>query len=208
MGILGRLVFREILSGALLGGVLFTFVLSLQRVSRLFELMVRSSASFGVIVQLFALVLPFALTFTIPIGVLVGVLIGLSRMSSDGEITAMRAGGQPSRKVLGPVALFATLAMLAAAACTLWLTPYSIRLSYQILNRLAASQVTAEIQPRVFEEQFSGSNTVLYVGDVIPQGKSVLWRQIFLADLTQPDERKAGAREQGKVPALPSPPRR
>lgn len=202
MGILSRLVFREILSGALLGGVLFTFVLSLQRVGRLFELMVRSSASLGTIVQLFALVLPFALTFTIPIGVLVGVLIGLSRMSSDGEITAMRAGGQPSRKVLGPVALFATLAMLAAATCTLWLTPFSIRLSYQILNRLAASQVTAEIQPRVFEEQFSGSNIVLYVGDVIRQGKSVLWRQIFLADLTPPDERKAGARDQGEGPRI------
>ncbi|MBI4877370.1 MAG: LptF/LptG family permease [Acidobacteria bacterium] len=137
MGILGRLVFREIFSGALLGGVLFTFVLSLQRIGRLFELMVRSSATAGTIFQLFALVLPFALTFTIPIGVLVGVLIGLSRMAGDGEITAMRAGGQASRRVLGPVMLFAALAMLGASACTLWLTPYSIRLSYQILNRLA-----------------------------------------------------------------------
>lgn len=202
MGILGRLVFREIFTGALLGGVLFTFVLSLQRVGRLFELMVRSSASPGTIAQLFALVLPFALTFTIPVGVLVGVLIGLSRMSGDGEITAMRAGGLPSRKVLLPVMLFAALAMLAASACTLWLTPYSIHLSYQILNKLAATQVTAEIQPRVFEEQFSASNSVLYVGDVIPQGKAVLWRQIFLADLTPPGERTSGARQESEGPRI------
>ncbi len=202
MGILGRLVFREIFSGALLGGILFTFVLSLQRIGRLFELMVRSSASTGTILQLFALVLPFALTFTIPVGVLVGVLIGLSRMSSDGEITAMRASGLPSRKVLGPVMLFAVLAMLAAATCTLWLTPYSIHLSYQILNKLAATQVTAEIQPRIFEEQFSASNSVLYVGDVIPQGQTVLWRQIFLADLTPPEERTSGARQQSEGPRI------
>ena len=96
MGILNRRVFREIASGALLGAVLFTFVLFLQRIGRLFELLVRSSASPSTVAELFALVLPPTLPFTVPIGVLVGILLGLSRMSSDGEITAMRAAGAAS----------------------------------------------------------------------------------------------------------------
>ena len=202
MGILGRTVFFEILSGAVLGGVLFTFVLSLQRIARLFEVMVRASAPLAAVLELFALVLPFALTFTVPVGVLVGVLIGLSRMAGDGEITALRASGVPGRRVVFPVLLFAALATLVAAACSLWLNPFSIRKSTHILNRLMASQVTAEITPRVFEEKFSGSNTVLYVGDVIPESKVVRWRQIFMADLTPPEERAGGARERGHGPKV------
>ena len=35
---------------------------------------------------------------TIPFGALVGILVGLGRLSTDGEITAMRAAGVPSQK--------------------------------------------------------------------------------------------------------------
>ena len=44
MGLLSRAIFREVASSAILGTVLFTFVLFLQRVGRLFEILVRSSA--------------------------------------------------------------------------------------------------------------------------------------------------------------------
>src|SRR5580704_1477029 len=103
MGLLNRSIFREVANSAFLGTVLFTFVLFLQRVGKLFEIMVRSSAPPQIVAQLFALAVPFTLTFTVPLGVLVGVLIALSRMSADGEITGMRAAGVPSRRVIAPV---------------------------------------------------------------------------------------------------------
>jgi LPS export ABC transporter permease LptG/LPS export ABC transporter permease LptF len=199
MGILARKVLREVSTSALLGSLLFTFVLFLQRVGKLFELLVRSSASTSTVGYLFALVLPFTLTFTVPMGVLVGVLIALSRMSGDGEITAMRAAGVPGRRILAPVALIAFGAMLVTAACSLWLTPWSIRETYRVVNRLIASQLTAEIQPRVFEEQFP--NTILYVGDVI-SGPVVRWRNVFMADLTAPEKRKDGSDEPGEGPRV------
>src|SRR5450432_303145 len=136
MGILSRSIFREVASSALLGTVLFTFVIFLQRVGKLFEILVRSSAPPRTVGQLFALAVPFALTFTIPLGVLVGVLLALSRMSSDGEITAMRAAGVSSRRVVYPVLTFAFLGMAIAGAASLWITPYSISQTTQILNRL------------------------------------------------------------------------
>ena len=85
-------------------------------------------------------------------------------MASDGEITAMRAGGVPSRKVIFPVLFFATIAMLTTATASLWLTPFSTWKTYKILNQLVAAELTAEVQPRVFEEQFP--NRIVYVGDV------------------------------------------
>ncbi|HOL72309.1 MAG TPA: LptF/LptG family permease, partial [Bryobacteraceae bacterium] len=161
MGILSRTIFTEIASSAVLGTVLFTFVLFLQRAGRSFEILVRSSAGLDTVAYLFVLILPATLTFTLPVGALVGILIGLSRMSSDGEIIGMRAAGIPSRRVILPVLMFSLLATAVTAACSLWLTPWSIRETYRILNRLAGEELTAEIQPRVFQEQFP--NTILYV---------------------------------------------
>ena len=93
MRLLSRYVFREIVSSALLGTVLATFVIFLQRVDRYFELLVRASTHTETVLWLFALALPAVLPLTVPFGVLVGILIGLGRMSTDGEITAIRASG-------------------------------------------------------------------------------------------------------------------
>src|SRR5579871_2899367 len=130
MRLLSRTIFREVFVSAALGCVLFTLVLFLEFAKPLFEFLVRSSGPPGQVGYLFALVIPQALPFAIPLGVLVGVLITLSRMSADGEITAMRAAGVPGRRVAPPILAFGFLAMCAAAASSLWLTPWSIRESY------------------------------------------------------------------------------
>ncbi len=199
MGIISRFIFRDVASSALLGTVLITFVLFLQRVGKLFEILVRSSAAPAAVAQLFALAVPFALTFTVPLGVLVGVLIALSRMSTDGEITALRAAGVSSRRVVAPVLTFAFLGMMVTATASLWLTPYSISKTYRILNQLVAAELTAEVQPRIFEEQFP--DRVLYVGDVI-QGAVVRWRNVFMADLRPPQERNGAKDERGDGPRI------
>jgi LPS export ABC transporter permease LptG len=174
-------------------------VLFLRSLGQVFELLVRSSASASTVAYLFALVLPPALIFTVPMGVLVGSLLAFSRMSSDGEITAMRAAGLPGLRILGPVTVLATLAMLITAASSLWLTPWSIRETYRIVNRLAGEQLTAEIQPRVFQEQFP--TAILFVADVVP-GPVVHWKKVFLADLNPSAEKRGGAQEGGTGPLV------
>jgi LPS export ABC transporter permease LptG/LPS export ABC transporter permease LptF len=199
MRILSRYVFREIVSSALLGTLLATFVIFLRGVDKYFELLVRSSANTGTVLWLFALALPPVLPLTVPFGVLVGILVGLGRLSTDGEITAMRAAGVSSRAVIPPVLTFALLATIVTGAASLWLTPRAIRQSVAILNKLEAEQLTADIQPRVFEEQFP--NTILYVGDVRP-GPVAVWKNVFLADLTPPEERSIGMRDKAQGPRI------
>lgn len=201
MRILSRLAFREIATSALLGVVLFSFVFFLQRLGRgeFFALLLRSSAPPDTLAYLLALLVPPTLPFTVPVAVLVGILIGLSRMSSDNEITAMRAAGIPARVLLRPVLLFAFLGLAVAAAGSLWLTPWSIRETIRISNQLAATQLTSEIQPRVFEESFP--NAILYVGDVIA-GPVTRWRRVFMADLRPPEQRTSSARESGEAPPV------
>jgi LPS export ABC transporter permease LptF/LPS export ABC transporter permease LptG len=199
MGLLSRAIFREVAKSAIFGAVLLTFVLFLQRVGKLFEILVRSSAPPATVAHLFALAIPFTLTFTLPLGVLVGVLIALSRMSSDGEIIAMRASGVPSRKVIAPVLIFATLAMVVTAAATLWLTPYATWKTYKVLNQLVAAELTAEVQPQVFEEQFP--NRILYISDVTP-GALTRWRNVFIADTTPAEDQKKTDHDRGEGPRI------
>jgi len=199
MGLLFRAIFREVAKSAIFGAALFTFVLFLQRVGRLFEFLVRSSAPLATVAHLFVLAIPFTLSFTMPLGVLVGVLIALSRMSSDGEIIAMRAAGVPSRKVIPPVLVFATFATLITATASLWLTPYATWKTYKVLNQLSAAVVTSEVQPQVFDEDFP--NRILYISDVTP-GATNRWRNVFIADTTAPEDQKKTDHDRGDGPTV------
>lgn len=200
MRILSRYVFREILSSALLGTFLTTFVIFLQQVaSRLFELLVRSSATPQTVVKLFVLALPAVLPLSIPFGVLVGILIGLGRLAADGEIIAMRAAGIPSFRIIPPVIVFASLATILCIYAYVWLTPLSISETQRVLRRVIASSMTADVQARVFDQQFP--NTILYIGDIRP-GPVTEWRNIFLADLTPPEQRTQGLKQQAVGPRV------
>jgi lipopolysaccharide export system permease protein len=186
MRLLSRTLFLEILSSAVLGCTLFTLVLFLEQARPLFEFLVRDSGSPRLVAKLFALVLPQALPYAIPLGVLVGTLITLSRMSSDGEITAMRAAGVSGRRVAPPILAFGLVMTLVAAAASLWLTPWAIRERFKIQNQLISGQLTAEVQARVFQEQFP--NSILYISD-IPASTNTRWHRIFLADVTPSSDR-------------------
>lgn len=199
MRLITRTIFREIFVTALLGAALFTFVLFLQQAGHLFEFLVRTSGPPKTVAYLFALVFPVMLPFAIPLGVLIGTLVTLSRMSTDGEITAMRAAGVPGRRVVPAILAFGFLAMCCAACASLWLTPWSIREEYRVRNILIASELTADVQPRVFEEQFP--NKVLYIGNVIV-GPPSRWQQIFVADVTPAGERAPSASERGESPVI------
>jgi LPS export ABC transporter permease LptG/LPS export ABC transporter permease LptF len=200
--LLGRYIFREVLSSALLGTFLATFVIFLQRVDRIFDVLVRSTFTLKTFLLLFALAIPPVLLLSIPFGMLVGILIGLGRMASDGEIIAMRAAGVSSRKVIPPVLLFATIATGCAGYASLRLTPLSYREYNRIVNELAATGLSPDIEPRVFDEDFP--NRILYVGDVppVPQGEAVLWRKVFLADITPPAQRTSGMKDKAEGPFL------
>ena len=186
MRILFRYILREVVFSSLIGTLLFTFVLFLKAVGPLIELLIRPSGSTGDVVQLFWLAVVQTLRFTIPIGVLIGVLVGLGRMSSDGEIIALRAAGVPGGRCVTPVAVLAALGVVLCAATTLYFNPIALQETRRISETLKISQATAEIQPRVFIESFP--NRVLYVQDVIP-GPVVRWKGIFLADERAPEDR-------------------
>src|SRR6201982_2134785 len=80
MRILTRYILGEVTSHALIGTGIFTFVIFTRELGQVLELVVRNSAPLPSAIELFFLIIPEALTITLPAGVLIGILIGLSRL--------------------------------------------------------------------------------------------------------------------------------
>ena len=184
MRILTRYILGEVISHALIGAAVFTFVLFTRDLGRILELVVRNSAPLPSVAEIFFFTVPVAFTYTIPMGVLVGILIGLSRLAADSEITAMRASGMGVWTFLRVTSIFVVAAWLLALVNSVYLAPRSLAALGQLQDNLKSSQASFEVQPRVFYEGFP--KTVLYVQDVKTVPGGALWKGVFLADLTDP----------------------
>src|SRR5579859_7691418 len=177
MRILDRYIVREVFRHAFLGLVVFTFVFFVPQLVRLMELFVRHTGSGSQIFELFLCIFPGVLTFTLPMAVLVGVLLGLGRMSADSEIIALTALGIGRRRILLPVGVLALAGFLVSLAMALWLGPIALRTFRALEADLIASQVSFQMQPRVFDERFP--KLVLYINDLSASGTQ--WHGVFLA---------------------------
>ena len=182
MRILTRYILREVTSHALIGAAIFTFVLFTRDLGRILELVVRASAPLPSVAEIFLYTVPLALTYTIPMSVLVGILIGLSRLAADSEITAMRASGMGVWSFGRVLAIFVAAAWMLALANSLYLAPWSLAALGRLEDQLKGSQVSFEVQPRVFYEGFP--KIVLYVQDVHSAQGAAVWKGVFLADIT------------------------
>ncbi|MGA2003849.1 MAG: LptF/LptG family permease [Terriglobales bacterium] len=193
--ILTRYILGEVVSHALIGAAVFTFILFTRDLGRILELVVRNSAPLPSIAEIFFYTVPVALTYTIPMGVLVGILIGLSRLAADSEVTAMRASGLSVWSFLRIISIFVVIAWLLALANSVYLAPRSLASLDQLQNRLKSSQVSFEVQPRVFYEGFP--KIVLYVQDVKAMSGGALWKGVFLADLSDPSAPRISLAREG-----------
>jgi LPS export ABC transporter permease LptG/LPS export ABC transporter permease LptF len=184
MRLLTRYILREVVSYALLGAVLFTFVLFMRDLPKILELVVRDSASLTDVARIFAYTLPNTLTVTLPTAVLAGILLGLSSLAADSEITAMRACGIGALTFVRIVSVLGFAALTLGLVNAMYFAPRAAGDLLKLEDQLKNSQASFEIQPRVFYEDFK--NYVLYVQDVHPADGGATWHHVFLADLTQP----------------------
>ena len=174
---INRVIYQEVIPPSILALVVLTFVVFSREFGRFTELLIKKNADGLTILRVVAYLLPSILVFTVPIAFLVGALIGLSRLSSESEIVAMRAGGVSFLQILSPVVKLGGGVSLLTLVLTLFLLPqgnWSLKL---LREEIGVRPVRSQIKPRVFNEDFPG--TLLYVHDV--EVGSEVWRGVMLA---------------------------
>jgi LPS export ABC transporter permease LptG/LPS export ABC transporter permease LptF len=184
MRILTRYILGEILSHALIGCALFTFILFMRDLPQILETIVRNTSTFNNVVEILLFTLPNTFKVTIPMAVLVGVLLGLSRLAADSEIIAMRASGLGIGYFVRVSAIVAVTGTVLGLINSVYVAPRANQAILAMSQELATSEASYEIQPRVFYEDFR--NYVLYVQDVRAGTGASNWRLVFMADVKDP----------------------
>ena len=159
--ILDRYIFRELLTPFFLSMATLTLVLLIQKMFRLAELAISKGATLLSTLQLLAYIMPGFLVITIPMSLLVATLTAFTRLSSDSEITAMKASRFSLYNMLRPVLAFAIIASAATALTSIVLLPSSNHALKVHLFDMVKSRAMVGIEPGVFTSTFNGM--VIYV---------------------------------------------
>ena len=87
-------------------------------------------------VKIFALELPGVIVLTFPMAIMFSSLMAMGRLSGDGELVAMRAGGVSVLRVGLPVILFSVLIALSGAIVSETLAPWANNRSREITRQM------------------------------------------------------------------------
>ncbi len=160
-GLLSRYIFKEIALPFILCIVILTSTALLSKAITIVEMMLTHGVGPSFIFWFVVSVAPSLLIYTIPISFLAAVMIAFTRLSSDHEITAMKAGGISLFNLARPVVAVAVITTLITLAFTVYLFPSGNRLLKELVFDLGRTGVAAAIEEKTFYDKFADS--VLYV---------------------------------------------
>jgi lipopolysaccharide export system permease protein len=106
--------------------------------------------------ELVGLLFPGVLPYALPLGFLTGVLIAFGRMSSQQELTAMKASGRSLGRIALPALLLAAGLALLSAWLNLEIAPYSNTEYRRLLVGSAKDNPASVIVPGKLNRQFPG----------------------------------------------------
>ena len=112
MFILWRYILREHIGPFIFGLSIITLFLLLNLVFRELGSIISRGLNISVIAEFILLNMAWMLALSVPMAVLIATLMAFGRLSGDGEITAMKAGGVSIVTILKPVFLASILLAL------------------------------------------------------------------------------------------------
>jgi lipopolysaccharide export system permease protein len=193
MKILHRYIAKDYLVTFALTIVVFTFVMSVGALVRIIDLIARGAAV-GAVLEIFLFNTPYLLQFTIPMSALTATLLVVSRLSMEGEITAMRASGLSLPQIAAPIFVSAVILASASLGVAHWVSPISRHLQRAAMARLSDTNPIALLEEGRFVRDFPG--LLVYVGRKSREGKL---QDVVIYDFTQPRARLHVRAREGQV---------
>lgn len=164
MNLIHRHIFANVVLTCAAAVGMFAFVLLLgSALKDLLGHVLAGQLAIGTLVQLIALTIPVVVSYALPMGMLTGVLLVLGRMSSDREVTALRASGLSIAWLSAPILLCALLGVVLNLAINFQFMPLA-KVAYETELASAIRQNPLSfIIPKTFIRDFPGY--VIYAGD-------------------------------------------
>ena len=154
--IIDKYILKELLLPFFLGFLVFTFILVMNRIFELVDLLVGKGLSIGMVFRVFYLSMPFIIALTVPMGVLVGILSVYGRLSSDSEIIALQSAGVSPIRLIYPALYFAIAITIGMTLFNNHILPkanYNLKL---LLVKISRKRPTINIKEKRFNRIYRG----------------------------------------------------
>jgi lipopolysaccharide export system permease protein len=154
--LLHRQIFKELLK---LFGLTVSCLLGLILIGRMLQLrslFLSQNIGFFNILQLFFFLTPFFLLLITPISTMLSVFLTFLRMSTDNELTALKANGVSLYRMLPAPIVFCTLCTLFTFFISTWGLAWGMDMFKTKLYQFARSHSRFALQPGVFNKEFPG----------------------------------------------------
>jgi lipopolysaccharide export system permease protein len=159
--IIDRYIMRELLAPFFLSIAVLTLALFLQKMFRLVELVLSKGSTLAATGKLLLYIMPGFLAITIPISLLVAALTAFTRLSSDSEITAMKASRISLYAMVRPVMQFAFILFIITSVIAHFLAPQATYAFKVHLFNMVKARAMIGLDQGVFSSTFNGM--VIYV---------------------------------------------
>jgi len=189
-----RYIIKEIVPPFFIGLLVYTFVLLMNQILLFSEIFITKGVSLKVVLSLLVYLIPSVLAFTIPMSVLMGILAGLSRMSSDAEVTAFKTLGVSSGRFLRPILVFSLVGLMFTSFLTLYLAPRSNFQWIKTFSNSVIAKAHFKIRAREFNESIP--NTVIFIQDITIDEN---WKNIFVYFSDPPEEPRTIFAKKGRL---------
>ena len=164
MKILKAYILKEIFVMFLFSLVIFTFALVTGNIVKLAHLVINKGVDITMVGKLFLLLIPFLLSYTIPMSALSANLLAFGRLSSDNEITAMRANGVSLYKLTFPLLAAGIVLSLFSVILNNNILPEAHFASRKIVKNIGIKNPSAYLEPGTFIKNFK--DYIIFIHEV------------------------------------------
>lgn len=154
MRILRNYLLKEFIGPLFLALGVLTFVMLLGHLIKIAELVINKGVNIYSVSKLFLFMVPYLLTYTLPVAVLTAVLLSLGRLASDNEIAAIRSSGINMFKLVSPLIFIGLVLSLLLVIFNDRVIPYAHFASRKTMLEVGMKNPTAALEPGVFINSF------------------------------------------------------
>lgn len=155
----------------------------INRAVKLFDRLIGDGQTALVFAEFTALTLPSVIRLVLPVAAFAATVYVTNRLTTESELTVMRATGFSPWRLARPVVYFGLIVALMLAVLTHLLVPASLE---QL--KLRESEISRNVTARLLTEGtflHPSDGMTFYIREITPEGRM---NDVFLSDRTSPDE--------------------
>lgn len=169
IGIFNRYVIKNLGTATIFVAVTLAAIILMVQSLKFLDLIISAGASSRAFWHLTFLALPSFFEIILPIALMVAALFVYNRMSTDSEITVMRAAGHSPLQMAKPAIIMGVMVSVILVFITFWLAPKSLSNMHQLRQVIKAQYSLLLFQEGLFNQ--IGKDLTVYINKKTPQGE-------------------------------------